>query len=86
MIGLVEEVHGRGEVVAAAAHFPCFLSRAMNEFKDNKDYEREEERMKGAKTHITRGIITVAIAAFLIVRIFGKEEPVVPAPDSVVMI
>ncbi|KJJ70050.1 MULTISPECIES: efflux RND transporter periplasmic adaptor subunit [Clostridia] len=42
--------------------------------------------MKKAKTRIIWGIIIVAIAAFLIVRIFRKEEPVAPTPDPVVMV
>ncbi|MBS1482474.1 MAG: efflux RND transporter periplasmic adaptor subunit, partial [Clostridium sp.] len=42
--------------------------------------------MKKAKMRIIWGIIIVAIAAFLIVRIFRKEEPVAPTPDPVVMV
>ena len=86
MVGLIKGIYGRGKVVAAAAHFPCFLSQAMNESKNNKGYERKEEKMKKAKMRIIWGIIIVAIAAFLIVRIFRKEEPVAPTPDPVVMV
>ena len=84
MVGLIKGIYGRGKVVAAAAHFPCFLSQAMNESKNNKGYERKEEKMKKAKTRIIWGIIIVIIAVILIARIVKKEEPVAPTPDPVV--